>query len=107
MEKKLNILINNVQFPKLFEIDDSKLDNIILNLLNIGYQNVFSSVSEKNILNNFENICRKFKDDIICGIDDRTKQYNNKEQIDNLNGTINKLFGITKSSNKKGEVSEN
>ncbi len=42
----------------------------------------------------------EFKDDIIVGV-------NNKEQINKLDLTINKLFGISKTSNKKGELSEN
>ena len=56
MEKTINIKINNNQFPKLFEIDDNRLNDNILYLLNIGYQSVYSNVLENNIINNFKNI---------------------------------------------------
>ena len=50
MEVKINL--SKLQYPKLFEIDENKLDETIHRLLTIGYQTVFSSVNEKNLIQN-------------------------------------------------------
>ena len=46
---KIEIEINKNIFPKLFDAHEN-LDQLILFLLNIGYQNFFSSVNEKNFI---------------------------------------------------------
>ena len=100
MNKNITISINKDQFPKIYNLESTQLLNKINYLLNLGYQQVYSSVNNQSIIQNMKHICREFKDDIIVGV-------NNKEQINKLDLTINKLFGISKTSNKKGELSEN
>ena len=73
----INIEIDELLFPKLLEIENEKLDSTIKFLLNIGYQNVYSSVNERNLINNMNNLCRKFKDDIISGVDSKNLNLQN------------------------------
>jgi len=116
----VNLNINEQLFPKLLELDKDKLNDTLLFLLNIGYQNVFSSVNEKNLIKNMNDTCRKFKDEIITGVDSKNELI--KDRIQNLQNNVNdldintkidefstileKLFGISSSSSKKGEISE-
>ena len=116
----INLEINPEIFPKLSEIENEKLNDTILFLLNIGYQNVFSSINENNLTQNINNICRKYKDDIINNVDLKNESIKDKLQLLQLNvdqidinskfedfsKILEKLFGITSSSSKKGEISE-
>lgn len=117
----ITININDELFPKLAELKEDKLHDTILFLLNIGYQNVFSSVNEKNLIKNMDDICRRFKDEIINGVDTKNELINARIQniqtnfsnldintkIDEFSKILEKLFGISASSSKKGEISEN
>ena len=85
----INIDIDESLFPKLLEIEKDKLDSTIKFLLNIGYQNVFSSVNERNLIDNMNNICRKFKDEIISGVD--SKNTNIQNRIELLQNNLNNL----------------
>lgn len=116
---KITLDIDENIYPKITSSDNK--ENVILFLLNIGYQNIYSSVNENNIINDMNNICRKYKDDIISGINlnnssindkiillqNNIKDLNQNNKIDELSLIINKLFGVSNSSNKKGEISEN
>jgi len=116
----VNLNINEQLFPKLLELDKDKLDDTILFLLNIGYQSVFSSVNEKNLIKNMDDTCRKFKDEIILGVDSKNELIKDRIQhlqnnvseldintkIDEFSKILEKLFGISTSSSKKGEISE-
>ena len=116
----INIEIDELLFPKLLEIENEKLNSTIKFLLNIGYQNVYSSVNERNLINNMNNICRKFKDDIISGVDSKNINLQNKiellqnnvsnldfdNKLNEFSIILEKLFGISSSSSKKGEISE-
>ena len=117
---KVTINLDKNIFPKLFNYKDEELNNIILNLLNIGYQNVYSSVNEKKLINNLDNSFRKYKDDIILDINNNNNNIKDKinlleSNLNNLNvdnklnefsNIVNKLFGISNNSCKKGELSE-
>jgi hypothetical protein len=116
----INIDIDESLFPKLLEIEKDKLDSTIKFLLNIGYQNVFSSVNERNLIDNMNNICRKFKDDIISGVDSKNDNIQNRiellqnnlsnldvnNKLEDFSKILEKLFGISASSSKKGQISE-
>ena len=82
----VTIDIDESLFPKLLDVEKNKLDSTIKFLLNIGYQNVFSSVNERNLIDNMNNICRKFKDDIISGVD--SKNSNIQDKIELLQNNI-------------------
>ena len=117
---KVTINLDKNIFPKLFNYNDEELNNIILNLLNIGYQNVYSSVNEKKLINNIDNSFRRYKDDIILDINNNNNNIKDKislleSNLNNLNvdnklnefsNIVNKLFGISNNSCKKGEISE-
>ena len=113
---KVTINLDKNIFPKLFDYKGDELNNIILNLLNIGYQNVYSSINEKKLITNIDNSFRKYKDDIILdnnNIKDKISllEYNlNNLNVDNklneFSNIINKLFGISNNSCKKGDISE-
>lgn len=109
---EVKIKLEKDLFPKLFEISEN-LESKIIFLLNIGYQNVFSSKSEMNMIDNVNNICRKYKDDILNGID--LKNENIKLRLDEIKAnvkseelidTLDKLFGVRNTSSKKGAISE-
>ena len=85
---KIELDIKNELFPKLFEVEDN-LEEVILFLLNIGYQNFYSSVNEKSLIDNMNNTCRQFKDDIIRGIE--SKNENLKDKILLLENNLNNL----------------
>ena len=78
---EVKIKLDKNLFPKLFEIEED-LESKILFLINIGYQNVFSSQSELGLIDNVNNICRKYKDDILNGID--SKNENIKLRLDEM-----------------------
>jgi len=121
MSKELTITIQENIFPKIYDYDNEKLKKTIIYLLSIGYQHTFSSISQDNIVNKVDSICRKFKDDILIGIQEKNhiinlninkidgtlKNMNIDNKIDEFSEVINKLFGISTTSNKKGEISEN
>ena len=86
---KVTINLDKNIFPKLFNYKDEELNNIILNLLNIGYQNVYSSVNEKKLINNLDNSFRKYKDDIILDINNNNN--NIKDKISLLESNLNNL----------------
>ena len=109
---EVKIKLDKELFPKLFEIEDD-LESKIMFLLNIGYQNVFSSKSEINLIDNVNNICRRYKDDILNGIDLKNENINlrlddikSNVKSEELLNTLDKLFGIRNTSSKKGEISE-
>lgn len=120
MSKELIITIQKDLFPKLFDYDDEKLNKLVIFLINIGYQNTFSSISQENIINKVDGICRKFKDDILNGIQEKNQVINSNitkldttvrdlnidNKIDEFNDVIHNLFGISSNSSKKGEISE-
>lgn len=117
---KVTINLDKNIFPKLFNYNGEELNNIILNLLNIGYQNVYSSINEKKLINNLDNSFRRYKDDIILDINNNNNNIKDKislleSNLNNLNvdnklnefsNILNKLFGISNNSCKKGELSE-
>ena len=117
----VNVNINEQLFPKLFDLEKNKLNDTILFLLNIGYQNVYSSVNEKNLIKSMDDICRRFKDDVVNGVDSKNELIKDRIQhlqdnmnsldinskIDDFSKILEKLFGISASSSKKGEISEN
>ena len=116
----VNLNINEQLFPKLLELDEDKLNDTVLFLLNIGYQSVFSSVNETNLIQSMDNTCRKIKDEIILGVDSKNELIKDRIQhlqnnvndldintkIDEFSKILEKLFGISASSSKKGEISE-
>ena len=117
---KVTINLDKNLFPKLHDYKGDELNNIILNLLNIGYQNVYSSINEKKLINNLDNSFRRYKDDIILDINNNNNNIKDKislleSNLNNLNvdnklnefsNILNKLFGISNNSCKKGELSE-
>ena len=117
---KIEIEIKENIFPKLFEVHDN-LDQLIIFLLNIGYQNFFSSVNERNLIDSMNNTCRQFKDDIVKSFDSKNENIKDKllllesniqksnanEKLEELSKIIEKLFGISNTSSKKGQISEN
>ena len=74
---KIEIEINKNIFPKLFEVNDN-LDQLVIFLLNIGYQNFFSSVNERNLIDSMNNTCRQFKDDIVKSFDSKNENIRDK-----------------------------
>lgn len=114
MEVTIN-LDKNI-FPKLFDYKGDELNNIILNLLNIGYQNVYSSINEKKLITNIDNSFRRYKDDIILDnnnikdkislLESNLNNLNVDNKLNELSNIINKLFGISNNSCKKGDISE-
>ena len=65
------------------------------------------------MIDNVNNICRKYKDDILNGID--LKNENIKLRLDEIKAnvkseelidTLDKLFGVRNTSSKKGAISE-
>lgn len=114
MEVTIN-LDKNI-FPKLFDYKGEELNNIILNLLNIGYQNVYSSINEKKLITNIDNSFRRYKDDIILDnnnikdkislLESNLNNLNVDNKLNELSNIINKLFGISNNSCKKGDISE-
>lgn len=113
---KVTINLDKNIFPKLFDYKGDELNNIILNLLNIGYQNVYSSINEKKLITNIDNSFRKYKDDIILDnnnikdkislLESNLNNLNVDNKLNEFSNIINKLFGISNNSCKKGDISE-
>ena len=82
--------INLEHYPKLKNNND--IERTINYLLLIGYNHVY--INEQTNL--VEQISNRIKNDINCN-----------EKFTEIDEHINKLFGLSSSSNKKGEVSEN
>jgi hypothetical protein len=100
-EEVMNIefTINNKDFPLLFQINETNINNIINNIIKIGYNTLFPQ--KKNLINN---------NDIIQKIDSLKYEFNNPELIDKISSlelSLNKLIGISSNSMKKGELAEN
>ena len=117
---EINLIINKEKYPDIFK-NDSNITNEIYDLIDLGYNLKYNK--NKVAKNDMENICRKLKDDILRGTNNDTKLIHNKlelinknvdslnskeikEKIDSLNDLLGDLFGISKSSSKKGEISE-
>ena len=121
VKKTITINIDDNNMPELFKLNNDEINNKIIYLLNIGYQQVYSSINEINIVEKVDNICRRFKDDILNGMnekntiitsdihrmDDSLNKMNIDKKFDEFNEVISTLFGINNTSNKKGEISEN
>jgi hypothetical protein len=113
---KVTINLDKNIFPKLFDYKGDELNNIILNLLNIGYQNVYSSINEKKLITNIDNSFRRYKDDIILDnnnikdkislLESNLNNLNVDNKLNEFSNIINKLFGISNNSCKKGDISE-
>ena len=117
---KVTINLDKNIFPKLYDYKGDELNNIILNLLNIGYQNVYSSINEKKLITNIDNSFRKYKDDIIFNLNNNNNNIKDKisllesnlnnldvdNKLNEFSNIINKLFGINNNSCKKGDISE-
>lgn len=88
----MKIEINLDKFPKLIYKTNEELFELINYLMLIGYNNVY--LNEQNNLS--DQICTKIK-----------SQLDLNYKLDLLDENINKLFGLSKTSNKKGEISEN
>ena len=77
--------------PKLKDVEN--VESTIQYLIQIGYNNVF--INEQNNL--ADNICNRINNDIT----------NSNNKVSEIDEHIKKLFGLSSSSSKKGEVSEN
>jgi hypothetical protein len=114
----ININLNKNKYPELFNL--SSIDDIrdeLYYLINIGYSSVYKN---NDINEDVENVCRKFKDDILNNFSDKNliirQEINNlksninsiniDDKINKLTSIIEDLFGISNTSNKKGEISE-
>lgn len=87
----MKIDINLDDYPKLK--DSENIESSLKYLLFIGYNQVY--INEQSSLAN--NIVNKINNDLI----------KSGEKIDVIDEHIKKLFGLSTSSNKKGEISEN
>lgn len=83
--------INLDDFPKLK--DSENIDSSLKYILLIGYNHVY--LNEQSLLAN--NITNKINNDLI----------NSTDKIEQIDEHIKKLFGLSTSSSKKGEISEN
>ena len=125
-ENIINILLtlNKNDFPNIFKINtEDKIKEQIIYLLTIGYNSVWGKegkINSKDIVNNIDNLCRKFKDDVVNNINDKNysviteidklktqiNSLNVDKKMDEFNIILNDLFGINNTSCKKGEISE-
>ena len=87
----MNFTLDINKFPKLK--DNENLESTINYLIQICYNSVF--LDNQNELVN--KIVYNLKDEITLSND----------KVDIINDQINKLFGVSSSSAKKGEISEN
>jgi hypothetical protein len=85
----ITITINLLNYPKLINIKESLLENIIFDLINTGYNIHYPS--NEIILNN---------------INDNQNNYNLSNKIELLEESLNKLIGLSTNSNKKGNIAE-
>lgn len=87
-------MLIDINLDCLEKIKNKKnISSIINYLVQIGYNHVF--LNEQNNLSN--DICNKIKDDLLIS----------NSKIDDIDNIIKKLFGLSSSSNKKGEITEN
>lgn len=114
---EIKLKINKERYPKLFNLSKQEISKEIEYLFNIGYTQIYKNESSSNEL---ENVCRKFKDDIVNNFSDKNlilrkdlidlknnmNSFNIDEKINKLTSIIEDLFGISNTSNKKGEISE-
>ena len=121
----ISLTLNKYFFPNLFKTntDEAKIKEQVMYLLTIGYNSVWGKegkIDSKDIVNNINNICRKFKDDVVNNINDKNysviteieklrtqiNSLNVDKKMDEFNTVLNDLFGINNTSCKKGEMSE-
>jgi len=84
MAINFTLTIEREEYPMLFKIRGDEVNSIISNIFNIGYQAYFPDTSEEK---------------------KSTNEVSNKLTI--LEGTLEKLIGLSSSSSKKGEMAEN
>ena len=113
----ININLNTKRYPKLLSLSSDEIKSEIEYLISIGYSHVYKN---SNPSNEIQNVCRKFKDDIINNFSDKNlivrkelddlklniNSFNIDDKINKLTSIIEDLFGISNTSNKKGEISE-
>ena len=87
----MNINIDLELYPKLKNIEN--IESTVNYLIQIGYNNVFID-NQNDIVNK---IVYNLKNEITLSHD----------KVEIINEQINKLFGVSSSSAKKGEISEN
>lgn len=117
----MNVTINisKEEFPKLF-INTENIEDEVFNIFKTGYQTIYNNDIQVDnaLVSEFSNVCRRFKDDIIYNMNTRSDGVTNEivqlrssvcveEKLDEFTKIVEQLFGISYTSCKKGEISEN
>ena len=102
MNTSLNININN--YKELKKIDNTKLNDEILRIFNTGYKLLYP---EEIIHNRIETINHIEIINKLNQLSTNVSSNNIEIKVDELKKVISKLLGISYTSTKKGEISEN
>lgn len=84
MSIDFNFTIKKEEYPMLFKMKSTEMNDIITNIFNMGYQAYFPDITEEKKSSN--SVANK---------------------LTTLEGTLEKLIGLSSSSSRKGELAEN
>lgn len=117
IEKTIKFIINNENFPMLFNIKDEKLGELCYDVFVAGYESYFGgdykkdnirttvTQSKNRILNNIDTSTESIKYD-IQKIGTQINQIDMSDQIDRFSCIMEELLGINNNSAKKGKFTE-
>jgi len=116
-EKTIKLIINEENFPMLFNIKDDRLGELCYNIFQAGYESYFGgdyrkdnirstvTQSKNRILNNIDTSTDSIKYD-IQKIGTQLNQIDMSDQIDRFSCIMEELLGISNNSTKKGKFTE-
>jgi len=118
-KKIIKIEIDSNTFPMLFNIKPDQLGNICYNIFECGYKNYFPSSNQPEVKTN--NLVVAQNEKVIKSMDyhtdsikyelntiqDKLKDIDIDKKLDKFSVIIEDLLGISSSSAKKGQISEN
>lgn len=101
-EQLVKLYINNDDFPMLFKLDKSQLGNLCYDIFKRGYESYFpdkDAVDKQLYSESIKYDLQRIQSDL--------NKANIDEKLDKFSNILENLLGITNSSSKKGEASEN
>jgi len=105
MRKKIQIEIDDDDYPMLFEIKKSSLSSVCYDIFKTGYSQIFPdrNLSRNNKIN--EHHIESLKHELIK-INEKIEDKNVEDKLDNFSNVVSDLIGINFNSSKKGRFGE-
>jgi hypothetical protein len=112
MSINITLSLSKVKYPILDKLKAKDLKKITETIFENGYNLLYPSINQSKLLelqtdNNKYALITELISESATLVCDKIEETDINDKLDNLNITLDKLFGVSYTSSKKGELSEN